>query len=406
MKAGKAAAPRESRSFTVLLVLQLILVAVLVAVQYPMLLERAAARLGGGRPPRGRGRAGAGGARGLKAVGRVEAAVAAAEPPLAPDTVWTPRCQLPEDLKPGHGAKAFVDISVSSEFSARSRRDAIREGYARYAKELGMRVRFFVGEAEDDHGRASRGSEAKEFGDLVVLKMMDTYENLTLKSMGMACVAAGARRHLSWRDEFAHARAFSSRLSFPFFPLLRRAYSSKCGNGEFYVKTDDDVFVYPWRLKRRLEKVDFDQAMYGTHLGVYIGNFWVDSRPIRETWHKNYEPKWKGEHFGPYAAGPFYILSKNAVDFVGDNALSLNWKWKNEDMAMGTWMAGADVEFANDWHIKILNWKHFEHPLIAEHNIDVRCGAPALRAPSRCPHFIAHSPPPPPAAALASSTAR
>jgi hypothetical protein len=129
--------------------------------------------------------------------------------------------------------------------------------------------------------------------------------------------------------------------------------------------------VYPWRLRHRLEKVDFDQVMYGTHLGVYIGNFWVDSKPIRETWHKNYEPKWKGEHFGPYAAGPFYILSRSACDFVGDNALSLNWKWKNEDMAMGTWMAGSDVEFVNDWHIKILNWKHYEHPLIAEHNVDV-----------------------------------
>jgi hypothetical protein len=32
---------------------------------------------------------------------------------------------------------------------------------------------------------------------------------------------------------------------------------------------------------------------------------------------------------------------------VGDNAWSLNWKWKNEDMAMGTWMQGADVEFLN-----------------------------------------------------------
>ncbi len=41
-------------------------------------------------------------------------------------------------------------------------------------------------------------------------------------------------------------------------------------------------------------------------------------------------------------------------------------------MAMGTWMSGADVEFVNDWHIKILNWKHYEHPLMAEHNIDNR----------------------------------
>ena len=116
------------------------------------------------------------------------AAAVAASSPQTPDTVWTPQCQLPLDNSPNHGPKAFVDISVSSEFGARSRRDAIRAGYGKYAQELGMRVRFFVGEAEDVHGSAARGSEAKEFGDLVVLKMQDTYENLTLKSMGMACV--------------------------------------------------------------------------------------------------------------------------------------------------------------------------------------------------------------------------
>ena len=200
-------------------------------------------------------------------------------PPPAPakNTVWEPLCQLAEDLKPSHGEKAFVDVSVSSEFSARTRRDAIRGGYGRYARSLGMRVRFFVGQAEDEHGVVSRAAEAREFGDLVVLPMMDTYENLTLKTMGMG------------------------------------VYTSKCGNGDFYVKADDDVFVYPWRLKRRLEKVRYDMSMYQTSLGVYIGNFWVDSRPIRETWHKNYEPRWKGEHFGPYAAGPFYVLSKGAV---------------------------------------------------------------------------------------------
>ena len=190
VKAG-VGAPRESRSFTFLLVLQLILVAVLVAVQYPTLLARAAARLGGGGKPMRGGRGGARAGRGLKpgmehAV--VPAAASAAEA-LPPDTVWTPQCQLPEDKQPGHGPKSFVDIGVSSEFSARSRRDAIRAGYGKYARELGMRVRFFVGEAEDAHGRASRDTEAREFGDMVVLRMQDTYENLTLKSMGMACVS-------------------------------------------------------------------------------------------------------------------------------------------------------------------------------------------------------------------------
>lgn len=313
-----------------MLVLQLILVAALVGVTYPQLLARYARQHGSG---------GAGGServsRRLKAAGAAQAEAAAA---LPPDTVWTPRCQLAEDLTPGHGSKAFVDISVSSEFDARSRRDAIRAGYGKYARSRGMRVRFFVGqpEAGDVHGEASRVSEAKAHGDLVVLRMVDTYENLTLKSMGMA------------------------------------TYVAKCGNGDYYVKTDDDVFVYPYRLEKRLERIAIDATMYKTALGVYIGNFWIDSKPIRESWHKNYEPNWKGEHFGPYAAGPFYILSRPAAEFIGNNALALNWKWRNEDMSMGTWMAGADVEFVNDWHIKILNWKHSQPPLIAEHNIDDR----------------------------------
>jgi hypothetical protein len=112
-------------------------------------------------------------------------AAAALQPP---DTLWAPRCQLPEDRAPGHGAKALVDISVICEFGARARRDAIRAGYGRYARELGMRVRFFVGEGVDERGAASRAAEALAFKDLVVLRMRDTYENLTIKSLGTACV--------------------------------------------------------------------------------------------------------------------------------------------------------------------------------------------------------------------------
>lgn len=350
-----AGAQRESRSLTVLQLVTLIVVALIVASQYPRLLARFS---------RDRDHAAADTRRRLKSgVGAASIAAAAAGPPAAPgepDTVWTPRCQLEEDRAPSHGNKSFVDISVSSEFDMRSRRDAIRAGYAKYARELGMRVRFFVGQAEadDEHGRLSRASESKQFGDLVILPMVDTYENLTLKTMGMA------------------------------------VYTSKCGNGDFYVKTDDDVFVYPWRLQKRLEKVTYEESMYKTRLGVYLGNFWIDSRPIRESWHKNYESKWKGEHYGPYAAGPFYILSKGAVDFLGDNAARLNWKWRNEDMAMGTWMAGADVEFVNDWHIKILNWKHYEQPLIAEHNIDDRERIEAWH--TELAFNFSHPDPPPP----------
>jgi hypothetical protein len=104
-------------------------------------------------------------------------------------------------------------------------------------------------------------------------------------------------------------------------------------------------------------------------MGAYMGNFWVDAKPIKEEWHKNYEGRWTGGYFPPYAGGPFYVLSRPAAEFVLINSKRLNWRWRNEDMAVGTWMTGADVKIVQEWKVKLLNWKHHERPFIAEHAI-------------------------------------
>jgi hypothetical protein len=54
------------------------------------------------------------------------------------------------------------------------------------------------------------------------------------------------------------------------------------------------------------------------------------------------------------------VLSRSGVRFVLDNARRLNSKWRNEDMAVGTWFTGADVKIVQEWKIKLLNWKHHE----------------------------------------------
>ena len=186
--------------------------------------------------------------------------------------------------------------------------------------------------------------------------------------------------------------SFNATTNHPPPPSRCSTYVSKCGNGDFYVKADDDVFVHPLLLRRRLEEVAPDKA----RLGLYMGTFWVDARPIRDSSHKNFEPNWKGEFYTPYAAGPFYILSRSACAFVGDNALTLNWRWRNEDMAMGTWMAEADAEFVTDWHIKILDSLRYEEPLIAEHYALVRALCVAEGA---CPKpFLSGARTPPPLA--------
>jgi hypothetical protein len=270
--------------------------------------------------------------------------------------LWSPHCQLPDEpvslKRPGHSYR--VDICVSTELSERGRRDAIREGYAPYARALGARVIFFAGtpQGPDPHDKYSAEDEARKHGDLVMLPMRDSYENLTLKSLAMA------------------------------------AYTATCGAGAYYVKADDDVFVFADRLHRFLDKLTMDTSMYKRALGVYVGTFWVDAAPIVSEGNKNHEGGWvfatspprnetqpkmaRGEHFTTYAGGPFYILSRPAAEWLGSRARTLNWHWRNEDMAMGSMLVGADVEFVNTFLVKVLHWRWSTPPLIALHNIDDR----------------------------------
>jgi len=136
------------------------------------------------------------------------------------NTVFTPVCApiddpLREGAPPASPLPVLLDVAVASECNSRARRDAVRKGWGSFARTLGMRYRFFVGLArgDDKHCETSISAEMRRFDDIVVLPLVDTYENLTQKVMGMM------------------------------------TYTAKCGSGLFYAKCDDDVFVYAWRLK-------------------------------------------------------------------------------------------------------------------------------------------------------------
>ena len=233
--------------------------------------------------------------------------------------LWDPVCQLPlEPLSPS--APPFVELCVSSELSQRLRRDAIRAGYGRYAGGLNASLRFFVGEpAPHSHDVFSIESERRQHGDLVILPFKDSYENLTLKSLAML------------------------------------SYAAACGSARYIVKLDDDVMVFLARLRRFLEKMDADAYLFKASLGVYAGTLWVNTPPIVAKGNKNEESKWllaslprntsadappplsRGKFFFPYAGGPFYLMSRAGAEYLRYNAHRLNWKWRNEDMAVGTW---------------------------------------------------------------------
>ena len=258
-----------------------------------------------------------------------------AQPPPPPrptadglTALWDPVCQLPGEPLPRGAGAPFVELCVSSELSQRLRRDAIRAGYGRYAAGLNASLRFFVGEPEKgSHDVWSIESERRQFGDVVILPFRDSYENLTLKTLAML------------------------------------SYAAACGGAPYVAKLDDDVMVYLARLRRFLEKMDMDAAMHKAALGVYAGTLWVNTPPIVAKGNKNEESKWvlgalprnasepplaRGKFFFPYAGGPFYLMSRAAAAFLQRNAHRLNWRWRNEDMAVGTcaWRPALSAEAA------------------------------------------------------------
>lgn len=379
-------AQRESRSQLTFSIVIFLLIAAGLVREAPLLLERRARSRARAAPvrlvlgssfPRGAGsdvgarardavesraaRVLRGGATDAAATAPTGSAGDGASPPRARaydplNVLWYPRCQLPDEPV-ADGVRYAADLCVSSELDERSRRDAIRAGYAPYARSLGLRVLFFAGEPYGGgegaaHSRTSAEWEARTYGDLVLLPMRDTYGNLTLKSLAMS------------------------------------AYAAHCGRGDYYIKADDDVFVFAWRLVRFLEKLTLDSAGWKRALGVYAGTFWVDAAPILAWDNKNFEPHYtltespprneslppliRGSHYMPYAGGPFYILSRAAAEWLGSRAPTLNWGWRNEDMAMGSMLIGADVEFVNTFLVKVLHWRWSTPPLIALHNIDDR----------------------------------
>jgi hypothetical protein len=335
--------PKQQRGASVLLFLMLLNMSLIGLALQHTLVQR---RFGRPRPPR---------LRRLAPPHPSERADRQLQPALGGSgSVLAPQCQCAFD-SPFDASPALVDISVSSEFGERGRRDAIREGYGRQARSLGMRVRFFVGQAtvkdvhdtwrqgkdvfaQVAHEKLARESEQRQFGDLVVLPMEDTYNNLTLKTLAMM------------------------------------SYTAACGRGEYYVKSDDDVFIFPWRLNKRLAKVRVDEVMYKRRMGVNMGSWWVNMPPITATDSKNFEPlwDWKGKFYTPFAGGPFYVISRAAIEHVLRNGWRLNTKWRNEDMAASTWLQGLDIEAVDEERIKLLHWKWSHPPYIALHNIDDR----------------------------------
>ncbi|KAL6456652.1 hypothetical protein MHYP_G00351960 [Metynnis hypsauchen] len=177
-------------------------------------------------------------------------------------------------------AKPYLITLVTSAPANQKARQAIRDTWGGEVQVRGHRVMtlFMVGQASDPALAKQLVDEARERGDLVQGRFLDSYANLTLKTLSM----------LAWARRF-------------------------CPQARFLAKVDDDVMFNPSALLHYLNVnwVGSENEL----IDLYLGRVHMGVAPDRNPASKHFfsEAAFGGTVFPDYCSGTAYVLSRPAV---------------------------------------------------------------------------------------------
>ena len=238
---------------------------------------------------------------------------------------------------------AFVPASPNSF----EKRDLIRSTWAndKYLKSK-AKVIFLLGRSNESIVNLKIKNESLKCSDIVQNDFMDTYYNLTIKTiMGFKWV------------------------------------SSYCQNAKYTLKVDDDVVV---NIPFLIDYLETHVKNNTNQKNTLIGNCYKKAKVIRNTKSKFYMSKkeFENDFFGEYCDGPAYIITNNLVLKMYEK--SLNTKLlKLEDVYVGLLAKSFNSSFVyindeylcNKWTNTIINFeknkkllkKYFIYSIDIEH---------------------------------------
>jgi beta-1,3-galactosyltransferase 1 len=200
-----------------------------------------------------------------------------------------------------------VVVVVCSSVGNFRRRDVIRQTWAN-RQVSGLRVVFMLGRPPTDTANADAVESAvddewRRWGDVIQADFVDTYANLTRKS-----IAA-----LRWVS-----------------------MNARCAG--HVLKSDDDTFVNTPLLVADLRTT--------THRKFVMGNAIAAARPVREPdqkWHTP-ESAYRRAIYPTYASGAAYVVSGDAVDAMLDASATTPFFWIEDVYITGMLARTAGVQ--------------------------------------------------------------
>ncbi|KAL2464879.1 putative beta-1 [Abeliophyllum distichum] len=252
-----------------------------------------------------------------KTISNLEMELAAAKAAQESILAVSPQSEAAENGDSFRKRKYLMVIGINTAFSSRKRRDSVRstwmpqgERRRKLEEEKGIIARFVIGHSATLGGILDRAIEAedKKHGDILRLDHVEGYLELSAKT----------------KTYFATAVAL--------------------WDAEYYVKVDDDVHVNIATLGETLVR-------HRKKPRVYIGC--MKSGPVlAQKGVRYHEPEhWKfgenGNKYFRHATGQLYAISKDLASYISVNKHVLH-KYANEDVSLGSWFIGLDVQHIDD----------------------------------------------------------
>eukprot|EP00877_Chromochloris_zofingiensis_P002957 jgi/Chrzof1/12662/Cz07g02230.t1 len=220
--------------------------------------------------------------------------------------------------------KAFIAVySASNSPRYLHRRQALRGTWfpnstdiQRWQQDSGIIVRFILGKSSNDTQNVLIQREASKYADMLVLPLVETYEQLSTKTLA----------------------------------LLKHVHASYYA--DWVIRMDDDAYLTsPERLLHAIQQ-------WESKGGDYVGCMNKGQPAFNETYSFSpyYEPRYKlfatcGQEnvYNAYAwTGSLMALSRKAVDIGIVQRLDHLRPFANDDVAMGAWLLGVNVTFVED----------------------------------------------------------
>ncbi|OWM88468.1 hypothetical protein CDL15_Pgr003880 [Punica granatum] len=202
--------------------------------------------------------------------------------------------------------KVFMVIGINTAFSSRKRREKLLQ----LEREKGIIIRFMIGHSATSNSILDRAidSEDAQHKDFLRLEHVEGYHELSAKTKTFFSTAVAM-----W-------------------------------DADFYIKVDDDVHVNLGMLGTTL-------ARHRSKPRVYVGC--MKSGPVLSQKNVKYhEPEyWKfgqeGNKYFRHATGQIYAISRDLATYISINQPILH-KYANEDVSLGSWFIGLEVEHIDD----------------------------------------------------------